>query len=409
MKTGDHMNKRLLLAKLFIVASVTVFFLLTSCTHGRFHIKQIAAPPPSAKLRVFVLPITTSYPKMGWKRDQEEFVRLSYEATSKFLRKTDIYEVIPIEDVEEAIGGQTIPGWKWKRHDWALVKAVGKALHADYAMIRERGFEKSLYSRMVLINLGSGKEFGAHMFVVRGIRGDFKQSVKSSYKQIFRIAKGDLLETAIRKGRVLPPDVKKQSIIQKPSLLPESEPKKTDHTVTITQPVSGKISHENEDTPSTVPQRENILKPPTTLPIEQASNGKNRMVVYDFESKDQFRVIGLILTEALREELLMLGKFTLIDRENIARALEEMALQQTGLVEESQAIRTGRWLAANESVTGKLGTLGNTMILQAKRTDIETMIILTVGSLKTNVGQEEKLLNSMQRLAQKLAVIQGAK
>jgi len=400
------MSKRLLLAKLIIVVSVTGFFLLTSCTHGRFQIKRIAVPPPSAKLRVFVLPITTSYPKMGWKRDHEEFVRLSYAATSRFLRKTDIYEVIPLEDVEQAIGEQTMPGWKWKRHDWALVKTVGKALHADYAMIRERGFEKSLYSRMVLINLGSGKEFGAHMLAIRGIRGDFKQSVKSSYKQIFRIAKGDLLGTAVRKGRVLPPDVKKQTSIQKPSPLPESKP---ENTVTITQPVSDKKSHEKEGAPSMVPQRENILKPPTKLPIEEASKGENRMVVYDFESKDQFRVIGLILTEALREELLTLGKFTLIDRENIARALEEMALQQTGLVEESQAIRTGRWLAANEAVTGKLGTLGTIMILQAKRTNIETMNILAVGSLKTNIGQEEKLLNSMQRLARKLAVIQEAK
>jgi len=400
------MSKRLLLAKLIIVVSVTGFFLLTSCTHGRFQIKRIAVPPPSAKLRVFVLPITTSYPKMGWKRDHEEFVRLSYAATSRFLRKTDIYEVVPLEDVEQAIGEQTMPGWKWKKHDWALVKTVGKALHADYAMIRERGFEKSLYSRMVLINLGSGKEFGAHMLAIRGIRGDFKQSVKSSYKQIFRIAKGDLLGTAVRKGRVLPPDVKKQTSIQKPSPLPESKP---ENTVTITQPVSDKKSHEKEGAPSMVPQRGNILKPPTKLPIEQASKGENRMVVYDFESKDQFRVIGLILTEALREELLTLGKFTLIDRENIARALEEMALQQTGLVEESQAIRTGRWLAANEAVTGKLGTLGTIMILQAKRTNIETMNILAVGSLKTNIGQEEKLLNSMQRLARKLAVIQEAK
>jgi hypothetical protein len=409
MKTGDHMRKRHLLAKLLITVSVTIFFLLTSCTHGRFQIKRIAAPPPSAKLRVFVLPITTSYPKMGWKRDHEEFVRLSYVGTSKFIRKTDIYEVIPVEDVEQVIGKQTIPGWKWKRNNWALVKEVGKALHADYAMIRERGFEKSLYTRMVLINMASGKEFGAHMLAVRGIRGDFKQSVKASYKQIFRIAKGDLLETAVRKGRVLPPDVKKQSSIQKSFPLPESKPDKSDHKVTVTKSVSGKISHEKEGIPSMVPQRENILKPPTKLPIEQVPKGENRMVVYDFESKDQFRVIGLILTEALREELLTLGHFTLIDRENIARALEEMALQQTGLVEESRAIRTGRWLAANEAVTGKLGTLGNVMILQAKRTDIETMNILSVGSLKTKVGQEEKLLNSMQRLARKLAVIQGEK
>jgi hypothetical protein len=409
MKAGNRMNIRLFLARLIIASSVAFFFIVTACTHERFQIRQVAEPPPSAKLRVFVLPITTSHPKKGWKRDHEEFVRLSYVGTSKFLRKTDIYEVIPVEDVEQVIGKQTIPGWKWKRNDWTLVKEVGKALHADYAMIRERGFEKSLYTRMVLINMASGKEFGAHMLAVRGIRGDLKQCVKASYRQIFRIAKGDLLATAVKKGRVIPPDMKKQSSMQKPSHLPDLKPEKSDSRVTASHRVSGNKHYEKIGTNAAVPQRKDILQPSTKPLIEQSSKEKNRMVVYDFESKDQFRVVGLILTEALREELLTLGEFTLIDRENITRALEEMALQQTGLVEESQAIRTGRWLAANEAVTGKLGTLGNILILQAKRTDIETMNILSVGSLRTKVGQEEKLLNSMQRLARKLAVTQGVK
>jgi hypothetical protein len=395
----EFMNKRHTFANFLIVVTLSVFFLTTACTHTRLQIKAIDAPPPSSKLRIFVLPVTTGQPSRGWKNTHEEFALKIYERTSKFLMKKDIYQVVPFESMTQALGQQKLPEWKWEQDNWILVKKVGKALHADYAMIQERGFDKELYAKMVLINLETGKVFDAFMFASRGIPGDFKHTMKMAYKKIFKKAKGDLLATAVRKERVLLPQAKAEPPVT------ESTPQAGTDAALTAQPVPDHTIYEKAGVTSAVAQRAEMSPTQSDTPD---SPEENRLVVYDFASNDQFRVIGLILTEALREELLAYGKYTLIDRENVTQALEEMALQQTGLVDESQALKAGRWLAANEAVFGKLNALGTILILQAKRTDIETMSIIAVGSLKTKMGQEEELLDGMKRLARKLVLSQDA-
>ena len=137
--------------------------------------------------------------------------------------------------------------------------------------------------------------------------------------------------------------------------------------------------------------------------IKTDETGKARLVVYDFDSTQNLNVVALILTEALREELYLLGNFTLVNRENITNILQELQLQQSGLVDEKQAVQMGKWLGANETVTGKLGVLGNTLVLSAKRIDIKTLGILGLGSLRCTTGKEEELLDNMSVLAKRLA------
>jgi len=150
--------------------------------------------------------------------------------------------------------------------------------------------------------------------------------------------------------------------------------------------------------------RRNLAKEPgkgSTAKSESAA--KNRLVVYDFISSGNLDVVALILTEALREELFQIGQFVLINRENISQIVEELKLQQSGLVDEKQTVQIGKWLAANESVTGRLDSLGNSYTLFAKRTDIQSLSTLGMGSLKCTAGREEELLNGMSLLAKKLA------
>jgi hypothetical protein len=139
--------------------------------------------------------------------------------------------------------------------------------------------------------------------------------------------------------------------------------------------------------------------------VISAKNKKSealRLIVYDFDAADRLKVVGLILTEALREELHNFGGFLLVNREDILKIMDEYKLQQSGAVVEAQAIKMGKWLAANQAVTGSLGLLGNTSILQVKRIDIKTMGTIALGSLKCPAGREEELLNQMPQLARKL-------
>jgi hypothetical protein len=71
-------------------------------------------------------------------------------------------------------------------------------------------------------------------------------------------------------------------------------------------------------------------------------------------------------------------------------------------VDEKQIVQLGKWLSANEAVTGRLAVLGTAYVLQAKRTDIKTLGTLGLGSLKCAAGQEDELLSGMPELARKL-------
>jgi hypothetical protein len=75
----------------------------------------------------------------------------------------------------------------------------------------------------------------------------------------------------------------------------------------------------------------------------------------------------------------------------------------TGLVDEKQAVKVGKGLAANQIVMGRYGALGKTTILQAKRVDVESQGTLAMGSLRCSQGQEDELLVQMSDLARKLA------
>jgi len=139
------------------------------------------------------------------------------------------------------------------------------------------------------------------------------------------------------------------------------------------------------------------------LTAESKPDSRKRLAVYDLETVESLRVVGLILSEALREELIRLGHFALVNRENLVQVLKEIELQMTGLVDEKQAVQVGKGLAANQIVMGRYGALGKTAILQAKRVDVESQGTLAMGSLKCSQGQEDELLAQMSDLARKLA------
>ena len=94
------------------------------------------------------------------------------------------------------------------------------------------------------------------------------------------------------------------------------------------------------------------------LSAEQTAKSGTNLAVYDLDTVEPYRVVALILSEALRQELFKLGLFQVVNRENIVKVLEEMALQQTGLVDEKEAAKAGKGLAAQQIVLGRYGILG---------------------------------------------------
>ena len=111
---------------------------------------------------------------------------------------------------------------------------------------------------------------------------------------------------------------------------------------------------------------------------------------------------ALILADALREELLRFNYITLVNREDMKRVMDELALGQIGLTDAQQAIDAGKALAAEQMLVGRLAVLGDNTVLQVKRIDTSTQRTLALGSISCERGNEEKFLESMSELAGKL-------
>ncbi|MBN1613175.1 MAG: hypothetical protein JW950_01790 [Deltaproteobacteria bacterium] len=378
-----------------------ILFCLTSCT--TIHFKTIPPPPKSTKLRVAILPITEN---MGLNPfiPSTEWVPLMFKLVGENLRDTGIYEVVPQEEVNSVMSEQDLVGaeeYWWLRNDCALLKQYGKALHADYGILIRRRAQMpasrlSGYAyRLEFINIETGMRYSASDNVAN--TGHFESTrdivIKmwpDLYRKLFSDAKGDLLATALRKGQLMPT---KEMMINKKA--------KSDVESVLT---SSGILKAKEPSPvvEKPPMTRSEKKPGDGLQSQMPSTDKTRIVVYDFDADENLHVVALILTDALREVILRFGLFSLVNRENIMQVSQELKLEQSGLVREKQIAKLGQWLAVNEAITGRINALGNSYILQAKRTNIETMETLGAGTLKCSRGQEEELLSGISVLARSL-------
>lgn len=389
--------------KSFMILALPLFFLVTSC--AEVQLKAIPAPSPDAKLRIFVQPTSDPGPRKGWGIPHGEFEKNIYRSAQRVLAKKGIYEVVPREEVRSVLGRQISTAWRWERDDWALTKKVGKALYAEYAMIFERGWWPLPYWRAVLINVDTGKQFAVFSEVEKH-RGAFSRVIKASYRELFRDAKKDLMATAIRKGRRAqasqlghrpPPPREVPSPVPPVKKTPALPAPKAPSSVSPAP--APKMSSKEHKTLSSLGRKVDIDK---ALEAEFGAKVRTRLAVYDLDAAKNLKIVALILSDALREELFQSGSFILVNRENVSKMVQELMLGQTGLIDEKQAVKAGKALAASQIIVGRLASIGKNSLLQAKRIDTETHGTLALGSLKCKQGEEEVLLVGMEELARKL-------
>ena len=382
------------------------------------------APPESEKLRVLVIPVSDSTavqdsgkPK-SWDISYEEFSRQTYFVIEKFLSQTGIFEIVPDKEMKNVLGGTNVQNWQWEQKNWHLAKQVGSALYSDYVLIAERKEGPAFY--LTLINIETGKIYssgGALDSLSRiGSKAsgghEFNKIIKGAYREIFSFAKGNMISVAMRKGKTIKhPDVQKKispGIDAKPSVDISDKPTVKEEPKIVKKAEPGIESKPPADTtakPAITVEEPKIAK--KVAPEDLSKQGKTKIVVYDFASTSQgLNVVALILTEALREELYKIGKFNLLNREDIMKISEELKLQQSGLVDESQAIKIGKWLNAEDAINGRVSSLGSVIVLQTKRINIKTMETVALGSIQCPVGNEEKLLYEVTKLAKELAKVQ---
>jgi len=388
---GNYGSKRLL----SLVALLSLVF-AAACAEVRLNLNPIPVPPPTTKLRVFIQAVS-GYSPWPYITPQAEYARKNIQGIGGYFWQTGIYEVIEEKEVDRVLG-KNPDSLVWSRKDWDLARRVGRALHAEYAMIVERSvLGGQHYWTAVLINVETGRKYKYSTAVTRGRAEDYAPIVEFSYQKIFSEAKNDLLATAIRKSRLAAPEITAQQIPapQEKSAPAPALPMESPKPTSAPSLPDGKLSP-----PPSIAREAGLGKAPQA---ELQPEGGKKLAVYDLEAMEANKVVALILTEALRHELFKLNLFHLVNRENMVSVLEEMALQKTGLVDEKEAVKAGKGLAAQQIILGRYGTLGKVSVLQAKRLDVETQSDLGFGSLKCDIGREDELLQHMGELAKEIA------
>jgi len=383
--------------KKLVVALIVLMTTAVGCiTVERLNVGTLPSPPVSPKLRVVVLPITGegSVSSRHFQSLHGQFVMREAGRAIRYLNETGIYTIVGADEMHAVLGDQLPTRYQLEQNNNEQAREIGRALFADYVMLMERTLEKGSFNvnpkadfrlRFVLINTQTGERYSTQNQTEAGISDEAQSRINSmierTYREMFKKAQQDMLMTAVRKSARLGVSY---------AALPDQGQKTAIAPTPLPSPVQKPI--------------ETIARSGISAASPDLANaGAARLAVFDLESSDQHKTIAHILTEALREELLAQKQFVLVNRENLLQVLQEQALQQSGLIDEKQAVKTGKGLAAKQVVTGGFGLLGKTYVLQIKMTDVETQTTLKLVSARFTEGHEEDMLGQMPELARKLA------
>ena len=109
-----------------------------------------------------------------------------------------------------------------------------------------------------------------------------------------------------------------------------------------------------------------------------------------------------VLTARLRDELVQIKQFTVLDRGNMENILQEQNFQLSGCASNECAVEVGRLLGVNRMVAGSIGKIGQTYSISARLINVETGEI-TKTITDDYRGEIDGLLLRMKAIAQRLA------
>lgn len=127
----------------------------------------------------------------------------------------------------------------------------------------------------------------------------------------------------------------------------------------------------------------------------------NYIAVFDVETEGVDKKISKPLTESIRHELVMSGKWEVIDRGNMNKILGEQKFQFSGCVQGQCIVEAGQLLGVGKIVTGSVSIVGKTYYLTLSLINVETGKIENVSEDKCKCELDD-LIDSTKRLVKRL-------
>ncbi len=125
-----------------------------------------------------------------------------------------------------------------------------------------------------------------------------------------------------------------------------------------------------------------------------------RVAVFDVDVLPGVGVEGPAVTNQVNTILSALPQVTLVNRDQIKKVAEEHQIALSGLVDNSSAVKLGKFLSAEYIVVGRASKIGQTFYLVLKIVDVETTEQTTVSA---KAPAESGFSAVLQRLGEPLA------
>ena len=148
------------------------------------------------------------------------------------------------------------------------------------------------------------------------------------------------------------------------------------------------------------------VKPVNTKPPEEKPKAVKRIdtmiAVFDLEiTEGVTKGISRPLSESIRREIVMSGRYEVIDRGNMNKILGEQKFQLSGCASGECIVEAGQLLGVGKIVTGSIGLVGKTYYLSLSVINVETGKIENVSEDKCECRLDD-LIDSSKRLVKKL-------
>jgi len=143
----------------------------------------------------------------------------------------------------------------------------------------------------------------------------------------------------------------------------------------------------------------NTEKADTQKPIKRIDT---MLAVFDLEiTEGVTKGISRPLSESIRREIVMSGRYEVIDRGNMNKILGEQKFQLSGCAAGECIVEAGQLLGVGKIVTGSIGLVGKTYYLSLSVINVETGKIENVSEDKCECRLDD-LIDSSKRLVKRL-------
>lgn len=128
---------------------------------------------------------------------------------------------------------------------------------------------------------------------------------------------------------------------------------------------------------------------------------KIRVAILDLEGKNIPKSTAGTVSEMITTEMVNIGSFQVVERNQLAGILKEQGLQQTGCTDQSCAVEIGKLLSARKMLTGSVSKIGDTIVINIRMVDVQKGIVELAAMEQASTDSD--LPSAVKKIVKKIA------